>query len=143
MPKIKTPKFSIKPKGWEIGDLLDGVIPKLGITWHAKGAIMKEPTLFGYNPATGNVHGGGEAGDEAIAPINTLQQYVGAAVRAENSGLAAKLDKIISMLVQFFPEMLEAMNINMVLDTGVLVAETAGMYDTALGKIAIKKGRGR
>ena len=144
MPKIKTPKFSVTPKGWKIGDLLDGSIPKLGITWHAEGGIMKEPTLFGYNPATGNLHGGGEAGDEAIAPINTLQQYVAAAVRAENSGLTAKLDRITSLLVQFFPEMLEALNnMTLVLDTGALVAETAGMYDTALGKIAIKKGRGR
>lgn len=143
MPKIKVPKFSIKPKGWEIGDLLDGVIPKLGITWHAKGAIMKEPTLFGYNPATGSLHGGGEAGDEAIAPISTLQQYVKAAVQSENTVMANKLDRIINLLVQFFPEMLEALNIQMYLDGDVLVAETASKYDAELGKIAIKKGRGR
>ena len=143
MPKIKTPKFSITPKGWKIGDLLDGVIPKLGITWHAKGAIMKEPTLFGYNAATGTFQGGGEAGDEAVAPIDTLQQYVRAAVQSENTIMAAKLDRIIDLLVRFFPELLEALDINMYLDTGVLVAETASQYDVALGKIAIKKGRGR
>lgn len=143
MPKIKLPKFSVTPKGWKIGDLLEGKIPKLGITWHAKGMIMKEPTLFGYNPATGTFHGGGEAGDEAVAPISTLQQYVKAAVQDENTVIAVKLDRIISLLVQFFPDMLEALDIQMLLDGDVLVAQTADKFDTALGKIAIKKGRGR
>lgn len=143
MPKIKTPKFTIKPAGWEIGDLLDGVIPKLGITWHAKGGIMKEPTLFGYNPATGMVQGGGEAGDEAIAPISTLQQYVKAAVASENTVIVTRLDRIITLLVQFFPDMLDALDINMYLDGDVLVAETAEKFDNALGKIAVRKGRGR
>ena len=143
MPKIKLPKFSITPDGWKIGDLLKGVIPKLSIKWNAKGAIMKEPTLFGYNPATGTFQGGGEAGDEAVAPIDTLQQYVKAAVQSENTVIAIKLDRIIELLVRFFPEMLEALDINMYLDTGELVAETASQYDVALGKIAVKKGRGR
>ena len=143
MPKIKTPKFSITPSGWEIGDLLDGVIPKLGITWHAKGGIMKEPTLFGYNPATGMVHGGGEAGDEAIAPISTLQQYVKAAVASENTVIVTRLDRIIALLVQFFPEMLEALDIDLYLDGDELVGGTAERMDYALGKIAVKKGKGR
>jgi hypothetical protein len=143
MPKIKLPKFSISPSGWKIGDLLKGSIPKLSIKWNAKGAIMKEPTLFGYNPVTGTIQGGGEAGDEAVAPIDTLQQYVKAAVQSENTVMASKLDRIIELLVRFFPEMIEAMNIDMYLDTGVLVAETASQYDVALGRMAIKKGRGR
>lgn len=143
MPKIKVPKFSIKPSGWEIGDLLDGVIPKLGITWHAKGGIMKEPTLFGYNPATGTVHGGGEAGDEAIAPISTLQQYVKAAVASENTVIVTRLDRIIALLVQFFPDVLEALDFDMYLDGDNLVGGIARKMDNALGKIAIQKGRGR
>lgn len=143
MPKIKLPHFGISPKGWKIGDLLDGKIPKLSIDWYAKGAIMKKPTLFGYNPATGSLQAGGEAGDEAIAPISTLQQYVSAAVAEQNSVLVLRLDRITELLVKFFPEMLEALNINMYLDSDVLVAETADKYDVALGKIAVRKGRGR
>ncbi len=143
MPKVKLPKFSISPAGWKVGDLLKGKIPKLSIKWNAEGAILKEPTLFGYNPATGQFQGGGEAGDEAVAPISTLQQYVRSAVQSENTAMVSKLDRIINLLVQFFPDMLKALNVQMYLDTGVLVAETAGQYDTALGKIAIKKGRGR
>lgn len=142
-PNIKLPHFKIKPSGWKIGDLLEGSIPKLGIEWYAKGGIMKEPTLFDYNPATGRARVGGEAGDEAIAPIDTLQQYVKAAVQSENTTMVSKLDRIINLLVQFFPEMLEALDIQMYLNGEVLVAETANAMDVALGKIAIKKGRGR
>ena len=143
MPKIKLPKFSITPQGWKIGDLLKGSIPKLSIKWNAKGAILKEPTLFGYNPATGTFQGGGEAGDEAVAPISTLQRYVKAAVQSENTVIAIKLDRIIELLVRFFPEMLEALDIDMYLDGDALVAGTAEKYDNALAKIAIRKGRGR
>ena len=143
LPKIKLPHFGISPKGWGIGDLLKGSIPKLSIDWYAKGGIMTEPTLFDYNPMTGRAKVGGEAGDEAVAPIDTLQQYVRAAVQAENTVMASKLDRIIELLVRFFPDMLEALDVNMYLDTGVLVAETASQYDVALGKIAMKKGRGR
>lgn len=143
LPKIKMPHFSIKPSGWKIGDLLQGSIPKLGIDWYAKGGIMKEPTLFDYNPATGRAKVGGEAGDEAIAPISTLQQYVRSAVQGETALMAEQLERIINLLVQFFPDALAAMEQTMVLDTGVLVAETAPKMDTELGRIAIKKGRGR
>ena len=59
LPHLKLPHFSISPKGWKIGDLLKGSIPSLNIEWYAKGGIMKHPTLFG----------GGEAGTEAIVPL--------------------------------------------------------------------------
>lgn len=60
LPKIKLPHFYISPRGWDIGDLLHGSIPSLGIDWYAKGGIMTKPTLFG----------GGEAGHEAIVPLD-------------------------------------------------------------------------
>ena len=142
-PKIKMPKFGITPSGWKIGDLLKGSIPKLKIDWYAKGGVMKQPTLFDYNPSTGRAKVGGEAGDEAIAPISTLQQYIRAAVQSENAAIAQRLDRIVELLVQFFPEALDAMmNQVMVLDDGTLVAKTAPAMDAELGRIAIKKGRG-
>lgn len=68
LPKLKVPKFSISPKGWTVGDLLEGSIPKLGVEWYAKGGIMTRPTTFGIN---GNkIMAGGEAGPEAILPLN-------------------------------------------------------------------------
>lgn len=84
-PKIPLPHFGITPAGWKIGDLLKGVKPTLGIDWYAEGGIMTKPTAFGLNGDRLMV--GGEAGAEAIAPIDTLLDYVIQAVRlvmAEN-----------------------------------------------------------
>lgn len=62
LPKIKLPHFSIKPKGWKIGDLLKGSIPHLGIDWYAQGGIFNSPSVIGV----------GEAGPEAVLPIEKL-----------------------------------------------------------------------
>ena len=58
-PHIPKPHFGITPKGWKVGDLLKGKIPKLSITWAAQGGIMRSPTLVGA----------GEAGQEALLPL--------------------------------------------------------------------------
>lgn len=88
-PSIKLPHFSINGSF----SLSPPSVPSLGIDWYAKGGILEEPTAFGINPATGNVMVGGEAGPEAVAPIETLQQYVREAVDSQNQ-------KIIEVLVQ-------------------------------------------
>ena len=74
LPSIKLPHFSIKPKGWEIGDLLKGSIPKLGIEWYAKGGVFERPTAFGMNG--NNVMVGGEAGAEAIVPLENNTKWL-------------------------------------------------------------------
>ena len=65
LPKIKMPHFSVSPPGWKFSDLLKGTIPKLGIEWYAKGGIFTKPTLLGNK-------GVGEAGPEAVLPLNRL-----------------------------------------------------------------------
>ncbi len=99
-PNIKLPHFSVKPSGWKIGDLLKGSIPKLGIDWYAKAMndpmVMTEPTIFGYNPKTGNVMGGGEAGSEVVSGTNTLMNMIGDVVESKT---AAQNDRIIAVLV--------------------------------------------
>lgn len=142
-PNLKLPHFGISPSGWKIGDLLEGVIPKLSIQWYAKGGIMKRPTLFDYNPATGEAKVGGEKGAEAIAPIDTLQTYIRAAVSEQNMQVVIILERIVEMLAEFFPDALAAMDQVMVLDDGTLVAKTAPKMDAELGRIAIRKARGR
>lgn len=82
LPKIKLPKFSVQPAGWQIGDLLKGVIPKLGITWNAKGGVFDKPTLMSYG---GSLQGIGEAGAEAVVPLENNLEW---------------LDKLASMLNQ-------------------------------------------
>lgn len=76
-PHIPMPHFSVSPPGWQIGDLLKGSIPSLGITWHAEGGIFTRPTIL--STANG-IHGFGEAGAEAILPIDKMYDYVERAV---------------------------------------------------------------
>lgn len=66
LPKIKLPHFAIEPKGWELGDLLKGVIPHLGINWYAQGGIFNSPSVIGV----------GEAGPEAVVPIDKLEGMI-------------------------------------------------------------------
>lgn len=82
-PTLKMPHFSIKPEGWKIGDLLEGSIPSLGISWYAEGGIMRSPTIFGRNG--NNLMAGGEAGPEAILPISKLDEYITNAVENKMS----------------------------------------------------------
>ena len=91
-PHIPLPHFKINPDGWVIGDLLKGIKPELSLEFYAKGGIMDDPTIFGMN---GNrLMVGGEAGPEAIAPIDTLQGYVASAVASQNAMLVEALDRI-------------------------------------------------
>lgn len=137
LPKIKLPHFGITPSGWQIGDLMDGVIPKLGIEWYAKGAILHRPTAFGVNGS--NLMVGGEAGAEAIAPISELMKYTTAAVDGSNAGLEHKLDRLIGLLSNYLPELTQR---QVVLSTGELVGAMVNPLDKALGDLANRKGRG-
>lgn len=89
LPSIPLPhfnvsgSFSLDPPG----------VPSIGVEWYAKGAVLKRPTLFGFNGGRAMV--GGEAGPEAIAPVSTLVDYVQtAAERAQLRGTGAIVDAI-------------------------------------------------
>lgn len=77
-PKIKMPHFSISPSGWKIGDLLKGSLPRLSISWYAKGMegmVLDRPTIFGMDK-NGQLMGGGEAGREIIIGENNLMKAI-------------------------------------------------------------------
>lgn len=66
-PHIPLPHFSISGSANPLDWLKDG-LPKIGVEWYAKGGILTKPTAFGLN---GNqVMVGGEAGREAVIPLN-------------------------------------------------------------------------
>ena len=65
---------------------------------NAKGGILKKPTIFGYTPSTNQYQLGGEAGDEAIAPISTLRKYVAEAVASQNGNTEGLLQQMIVLL---------------------------------------------
>ena len=82
LPKIKLPHFGITPKGWKLGDLLKGEIPKLGIEWYSKamenGIVLDHPTIFGMNK-NGDLMGGGEKGNEVIIGEAALKRMLAGA----------------------------------------------------------------
>lgn len=95
-PKIKMPHFKISPPGWSIGDLVKGSIPRLSVNWHAKGAILNRPTVINQSGNTIDV--AGEAGPEAVTPIETLKKYVREEVRANNADLIKALAEVFGDL---------------------------------------------
>lgn len=71
LPKLKMPhpyisgKFSLNPPQ----------VPHFGISWYKTGAIMDSDTIFGMNGNT--LLGGGEAGQEAILPLEPFYVRLG------------------------------------------------------------------
>ena len=82
LPHINLPHFRISGGTPPYGIAGKGTVPSIGIDWYAQGAVLKKATSFGINAVTGNRMVGGEAGYEAIAPIDVLQGYVQAAVES-------------------------------------------------------------
>nr|DAP85321.1 MAG TPA: minor tail protein [Caudoviricetes sp.] len=66
-PHIPLPHFSVSGSANPLDWLSQGV-PSIGIEWYAKGGIMTKPTIFGMNE--NNMMVGGEAGNEAVLPLN-------------------------------------------------------------------------
>lgn len=143
LPKIKLPRFSIKPSGWKIGDLLKGSIPKLGIDWYAKAVrspmLLESPTAFGISPS-GNIQVGGEAGSEIVGGTGTIMGMISNAVSSNNGGIEDKLDKLIYL----FSNITQVMsNQQVVLSTGELVGALTSPLDKSLGVLANDRRRGR
>lgn len=97
LPHLKLPRITIDGEF----SLMPPRVPSFGLSWHAKGGIMSSPTLFGFDG--NNFHAGGEAGDEAILPLNekTLRP-IGQQI-ADSAGLTGGsyvylLERIIELL---------------------------------------------
>lgn len=86
-PHIPMPHFSITPRGWGVGDLLKGSIPKLGIDWYAK--AMNEPRILDgaqiFGAMGGRLLGGGEAGQEVLYGRSQLMRDISTAVQEAKS----------------------------------------------------------
>ena len=94
LPHLKLPHFSISGSF----SLNPPSVPTFGIDWYAKGGILTQPTLFDYDPSTGRAKVGGEAGAEAVAPIDVLQGYVAEAVASQNQALVEALETLIEAI---------------------------------------------
>jgi len=143
LPKIKLPHFDIS---WDtsgfLGTLASKIglpgLPKLAVEWYKDGGIMMKPTAFGINPSSGKMMAGGEAGPEAIAPIELLKGYIQDAVRERDDRLADILNLILELLKDYLPQLSRR---QLVLDTGQTVGALAEPMSDALYKISSNQRR--
>ena len=143
LPKIKLPHFKVSGKL----SISPPSVPKLTIDWYKKAMnnpmIMNDPTIFGYNPATGSFMGGGEAGSEVVSGTSTLMRMIQSAVASENSAVVYYLQKLIEILADYFPQILEALDFDFSFDADLFVKRHTPKIDKELGKIQDRKARGR
>ena len=99
-PHIPLPHFNIKPNGWNVGDLLKGKIPSLGVKWYAQAMdnpmILDAPTIFGMS--NGQMLGAGEAGAEVVAGRDTLMKMINQASNNRADEILDALHRIIALL---------------------------------------------
>ena len=142
LPKLKLPHVTISGKF----SLTPPSVPKFGISWYRKAMdepyLFTKPTLFDVNPATGTARGAGEAGDEVMIGKDTMLNMIRQAVVVENAGLLDRFDLLIALLDEFFPKVLDMLNMSVVLEDGTLVGKLAPKMDEALGELMRKKERG-
>ena len=92
LPKIKLPHFKASGE-WSLSPLK---VPKISVDWYANGGILDSPTIFGQN---GNsLMGGGEAGKEAVLPIELLKSYMREENESNNSVLASMISDAIQKM---------------------------------------------
>lgn len=63
-------------------------VPKFNVNWYKTGGIFNDPSIIGV----------GEAGAEAVVPIDKLQSYMVNAVAAQNGELVSVLQSILSAI---------------------------------------------
>jgi len=99
LPHIALPHFSISG-GFSLNP---PSIPHFSVDWYAKAMntpmLLKEPTIFGFDPVTGKARGGGEAGTEVVSGANTLMSMIQAAVGINNEAMIAVLYKILEAII--------------------------------------------
>lgn len=126
---FKIPKLSVSGGKAPYGIAGKGKLPNFSVKWNAEGGILDKPTIFG---SIGNtLLGGGEAGKEAIAPIDVLQNYVRSAVKDENGNLVRTLIEQNQILMDFLTR---SMPRGVLLDSGALVGELTPAIDMRLSE---------
>ena len=136
---LKIPKISVSGGKAPFGIAGKGSLPSFSVKWNAQGAVLTRPTIFGMSGST--FMGGGEAGDEAVAPISTLQAYIEDSVNKRNAvlidGFEIQVSRLISFMQGYFPT-----RYNLMLDTGILAGQLAPEMDSRLADIYRNNKRG-
>lgn len=155
-PKLKMPHFKVSGSANPFDWFSQGV-PKLTVEWYAKGGILNQPTIFGVNGASGKLMGGGEAGKEAVAPIDVLLGYVREAVSdvmstmtftVESTSNVDKLESRLNSTNNDMGRLIDAIEdlanraINLDIDGMRFATATAGASDSVSGNRLNLRNRG-
>lgn len=132
LPKIKLPSFSLKGKF----SLSPPSVPKISVKWNAAGAVFDQPTIFSTRLG---LQGVGEAGPEAIAPIDVLQSYVADAVRTQNEAVIRTMIEQNRIMMDFLKRTIPR---SVLLDSGALVGELTPAIDRELSDRLAHSRRG-
>lgn len=128
LPKLKMPHFKITGKF----SLSPPSVPKFSVKWYKLGAIFKKATLF--NTPFG-FKGVGEAGAEAVLPINKLEGYIANAI--EKTQNVVNLDRMAAAI----EDLANRPNIFRISDRDIAIA-TASASDSVSGLRSSFKNRG-
>ena len=104
---ISLPHISVHGGKAPFGIGGQGSLPSFNVSWNKLGDIFSKPTIFATDLG---FQGVGEAGPEAVAPIDVLQKYVAEAVDNRNLNLERKLDQVIGLMANYYPDALRAMD---------------------------------
>ena len=129
LDNIKIPTITVSGGKAPFGIAGKGKLPSFGVKWNAEGGILTKPTIFGM--AGDTLLGGGEAGDEAVAPISLLQEYVKSAVKDENGGIIRALAEQNRLMMDFLESIIPSA---VRLDSGALVGELTPAIDQQLSR---------
>lgn len=124
---LKIPKISVSGGKAPFGIAGKGKLPNFNVKWNAEGGILDKPTIFGMTGDT--LLGGGEAGKEAIAPIDTLQTYIREAVRQDNEAVIRTLIEQNGLLMDFLRRIMPK---DVRLSNGALVGELLPLFDAGM-----------
>lgn len=124
LPHIKMPHFSISGSF----SLNPPSVPHLSVSWYKDGGIMTDPTLFGINGSS--LMAGGEAGPEAILPLNSFYTKLEAMLDSKlNMG---GMEKYLAIIAQNSEK-------GIYLDSGTLVGKLAPGMNRQLGILAAQE----
>lgn len=124
---LKIPKISVSGGEAPFGIAGKGKLPSFSVKWNAQGGILTKPTIFGM--AGNTLLGGGEAGHEAVAPIDLLQDYIRAAVQARDNDIIDTLIEQNRMLISFLQKNMPK---HVRLDSSAVVGELIPAIDMRL-----------
>lgn len=97
IPKPKIPSFSVSGGKAPWGFMGKGKLPSIKIKWNKDGAIFTKPTIMDTNQG---LQGVGEAGAEAVLPIEKLENWVNRGfnnIVNNNYYASEKIDRLIEV----------------------------------------------